>query len=108
MIIDNNGKNIFATNTVNNNVNNATKGRVDNNPSAAKGAGEAKAAATTRPEVSLSSQAQRLSQLESNIQSAPAVDSQRVAEIKLALANGTYEINAERIASRMLDQDRLF
>lgn len=106
MIIDNNGKNIFATNTVNNNVNNATKGRVDNNPSAASG--EAKAAAGAKPEVSLSSQAQRLSQLESNIQAAPAVDSQRVAEIKLALANGTYEINAERIASRMLDQDRLF
>lgn len=105
MIIDNNGKNIFAPG---NSVSSGAKGRVDGNPPSANGATEARAAGVARPEVSLSSQAQRLSQLESKIQSAPAVDSQRVAEIKLALANGTYEINAERIASRMLEQDRLF
>lgn len=99
MIIDNKGKNIFAS-THN------TKGRVDHNPSA-KGAVDAKAAGATRPEVSLSSQAQLLSKLESRIQSTPDVNNERVAQIKLALANGTYEINAERIASRMLEQDRL-
>lgn len=100
MIIDNNGKNIFASAQ-------SAKSREEQTPSVAKGTAEAKTAGA-RPEVSLSSQAQRLNQLESKIQSAPEVDSQRVAEIKLALANGTYQINAERIASRMLEQDRQF
>lgn len=100
MIIDNKGKNLFASTP-------SAKGRVEHNPSAAKSAMDAKLAGAARPEVSLSSQAQLLSKLESKIQSTPAVNSERIAEIRLALANGTYEINAERIASRMLEQDRL-
>jgi negative regulator of flagellin synthesis FlgM len=100
MIIDTNSKNIFASN-------NGGKGRVDNN-NTQPNAAEPKPLGAAKPEVSLSSQAQRLSQLESSIQAAPATNEQRVAEIKLAIANGTFEINAERIASRMLEQDRLF
>lgn len=100
MIIDTNSKNIFASN-------NSGKGRVDNTTTQPNAA-EPKPLGAAKPEVSLSSQAQRLSQLESSIQAAPATNEQRVAEIKLAIANGTFEINAERIASRMLEQDRLF
>lgn len=101
MIIDTNSKNIFASN-------NSGKGRVDNTTNTQPNAAEPKPLGAAKPEVSLSSQAQRLSQLESSIQAAPATNEQRVAEIKLAIANGTFEINAERIASRMLEQDRLF
>ena len=58
--------------------------------------------------VSLSAQAKLMQKLESQIDAAPDVNAERVANIKKALAEGTYEINAERVAERMLDQDQLF
>lgn len=69
---------------------------------------DAKPEGAAKPEVSLSSQAQTLNRLESNIQSAGEFDSDRVADIKKAIADGTFEINAEKIADRMLAQDELF
>lgn len=57
--------------------------------------------------VSLSSEAQILARLEAKINAASDVDSDRIAVIKQAIENGTYEINAEHIAGRMLDQDDL-
>ncbi len=57
--------------------------------------------------VSLSSEAQILARLEAKINAASDVDSDRIAAIRQAIENGTYEINAERIAGRMLDQDDL-
>lgn len=59
-------------------------------------------------DVSLSSQAQSLSKLESQINRSPEVNAERVAELKKAIADGSYQINPQRIAQRMLDQDELF
>ncbi|MFL0796535.1 MAG: flagellar biosynthesis anti-sigma factor FlgM [Cellvibrionaceae bacterium] len=58
--------------------------------------------------VNLSSEAQVLAQLESQIKSTPDVDAERVAQIKAAVEGGTYEFNAERVAQRMLDADSQF
>lgn len=57
--------------------------------------------------VSLSTEAQTLNRLESQINASPDIDASRVAEIKQAIADGTFEINAERIAEKLLDQDDL-
>ena len=58
--------------------------------------------------VSISAEASRLSQLEAKIHAADDVDSQRVAEIKSAISEGTYQVDAEAIASKLLDQDDFF
>jgi negative regulator of flagellin synthesis FlgM len=55
--------------------------------------------------VVLSSEAQTLNRLEAQINASPEVDAARVAAIKEAIANGSFEINSERIAERMLDND---
>ncbi len=65
---------------------------------------------STEPQsqVSLSSEGKILSRLETNMQDIQAVDSDKVATIKKALEDGSYSINPERIAEKMLEQDDLF
>ena len=63
---------------------------------------------SVRAEVSLSDAAQQLNRLESQINTAADVDSDRVEALQRAIADGSYSVNAERIAERMLDQDDLF
>ncbi len=58
--------------------------------------------------VSISPEASRLSQLEAKIHAAEDVDSQRVAEIKSAISEGSYQVDAEAIAGKLLDQDNFF
>ena len=47
-----------------------------------------------------------LSKLEELVQNSPVVDQQRVTEIKDALAAGTYEIDDQRVADRLLKFER--
>ncbi len=56
--------------------------------------------------ISLTDTAARMRSLENTVASMPVVDSQRVAEIKQAIVEGTYEINPERIAEKMLDMEQ--
>ena len=90
----------------------APRNRVDTNAAdtqkSSSDASGTKAETSAKPEVSLSSQAQTLSRLESSIQSVSDVDSDRVAEIKKAIADGSFKIDADSIADRMLTQDELF
>lgn len=58
--------------------------------------------ASSRDTVSLTPQAQQLRDLESRIADLPEVDSNRVNAIKDAIANGSYEIDANRIAEKMM------
>ena len=69
------------------------------------GAGEADS--RSREDVVLSPAAQSLARLEAQIQTATDVDGDKVAAIKQAIENGRFEINAERIADRLLQQDDL-
>ena len=76
---------------------------------------EAKAPATpaaastpkTGDQVVLSEQAQTIGRLQSKIDSAPDVNLDKVAEIRRAIAEGRFEINPERIAENMLNQQDL-
>lgn len=67
-----------------------------------------KAPAPTGDSVVLSPEAQVLNRLEAQINASPEVDVARVAAIKEAIANGSFEINADRIAERMLSSDSFF
>lgn len=57
---------------------------------------------TAGEQVSLSNQVQGLKQLENSIRSLPEVDESRVARIKAALADGTYQIDNEKLAGKLL------
>ncbi len=58
---------------------------------------------STADTVSLSDNAMQLGKLESAAVSiaAPVVDSKRVEQIKQAIENGTYEVNAEKVADKL-------
>ncbi|WP_323814607.1 flagellar biosynthesis anti-sigma factor FlgM [Cellvibrio sp. NN19] len=58
-------------------------------------------------QVVLSQEAQNLGRLQAKIESSPDVDMDKVAEIRRAIAEGRFEINPERIAENMLNQDEL-
>ena len=57
--------------------------------------------------VVLSPEAQSLSRLQAKINELPDVNVERVAAIKLAIAEGRFAFNSERIAENMLKQDEL-
>ena len=54
----------------------------------------------------LTGEASGLQNLERQLSAAPAVDSNRVESVCSALQGGTYKINPDAIASRMLDMDQ--
>lgn len=70
-------------------------------------AGTAEQAGKGKDDVVLSSEAQNLNRLQASISNMPDVDMERVAAIKQAIAEGKFEINAERIAENMLNQETL-
>lgn len=57
--------------------------------------------------VALSSRGQSLNRLEENLLNTPDVDSARVDSIKQAIAEGRFEVDAERIAQNILNQEDL-
>lgn len=58
--------------------------------------------------VSISSQAKVLSDLESKLSKLPDVDMERVDKLKQAISDGSYQINEQSIADKMLNSDRDF
>lgn len=62
---------------------------------------------SAKDNVVLSSEAQNMVRLQAKISSLPDVNLERVAAIKQAIAEGRFEINPERIAENMLNQDEL-
>lgn len=52
--------------------------------------------------VSLTDTAARLRDLENTLAQLPVIDPQRVEDIQRAVANGSFEIDAQRIAEKML------
>lgn len=81
--------------------------------SVSKGASRPVNGASARPssapageQVALSSLSSRLQEVESAMGAAPAVDAERVSEIRQAIADGQFKINPERIADGLLDSVR--
>ncbi|HEY6644873.1 flagellar biosynthesis anti-sigma factor FlgM [Povalibacter sp.] len=59
------------------------------------------AAAGSNP-VQITDQARKLASLEHAVKSLPVVNESRVVEIRLALEEGRYQVDAERIADKLL------
>ena len=57
-------------------------------------------------QVSLTQAAQQLRGLEQEIADHPVVDTRKVEAIKEALANGSYEIDSNRVAGKMMDLEK--
>lgn len=53
--------------------------------------------------VHLSDEAQRLQTISDNVRNQPAVNSARVAELKQAVADGSYKVDSNRVASKLLN-----
>ncbi|MFK5913951.1 MAG: flagellar biosynthesis anti-sigma factor FlgM [Woeseiaceae bacterium] len=68
----------------------------------AKQGSTSEGAATLGDRVTLTDTASRLKDIEQQLSSAPSVDSARVAEVQSAISNGDYNIDAERVADKML------
>jgi negative regulator of flagellin synthesis FlgM len=63
-------------------------------------------AASTADRVNFTSAGLLMSKLEEIVQNTAAVDSERVSAIKEALASGTYEIDDQAVADKLLRFDR--
>jgi negative regulator of flagellin synthesis FlgM len=52
--------------------------------------------------VSLSDNAVQLGKVELSVASAPVIDAQRVEQLKQAIANGSYEVDAKEVADKLM------
>lgn len=52
--------------------------------------------------VQLSPEAQRLQQASEQLSSQPSVDQERVAKLRQAIADGSYQIDSQRVAAKLL------
>ena len=69
-------------------------------------AGQTENARSTTDQLSLTGQARQLHELENQIASAPVVDSKKVEAIRTAVENGTFTINPERIAEKLMSLEQ--
>jgi negative regulator of flagellin synthesis FlgM len=60
---------------------------------------------STGDTVSLTDTAQQLRKLENTLSELPVVDSQRVEDIRAAIANGSYEVDPTRVAEKLINFD---
>jgi negative regulator of flagellin synthesis FlgM len=78
-------------------------------PASGHGPAPAAAAEKSAPAsdtVSITQSGMLMSKLEDLVQRTPVVDADRVAAFKEAIASGTYEIDDQRIADRLIRLDR--
>ena len=67
---------------------------------------DASTTAEITQKVKISSTAAKLASLGAQLSAAPAIDQAKVAQISKALANGTYTISADKIASGLMQSDQ--
>lgn len=68
---------------------------------------QATAKSSSGDKVQLSQEAQKLGQLQARINASPDVNLEKVNEIRSAIAEGRFEINPEKIAENLLNQEEL-
>lgn len=72
--------------------------QLDDEPSVKAESGKS----TTADTVSLSDNAVQLGKLENSAVAAPVVDTKRVEQVKQAISNGTYEVDAAKVADKLM------
>lgn len=105
MIIDPGNSGVGKSNTNAANSNKIGKSQADN---AAKTANSDNSSPNPGDSVSLSSKGQALGKLAQAVSLAPDVDTDKVARIQQQIADGSYQLNSNKIAEGMLTQDSLF
>lgn len=76
-----------------------------NAPAAAAPSADAAKASTVSgagESVQLSPEAQRLQQASEKLGEQPAVDQERVAKLRQAIADGSYQVDSQRVAAKLL------
>ena len=69
----------------------------------AKSAEQNSVSAPSGESVHLSSEAQQLKKISDSLRDQPIVDKSRVAELKQAIADGSYQVDSNRVASKLLN-----
>ena len=105
MAIDFNGANNNALNPQKGGVRQRdnTQAETPQNPKQPE-AGNREAAQGTR--VNLSPDAQNIKAAEKALQEQPDIDDEKVSELREALENGSFSVDAEKLAQKMLDVDQ--
>lgn len=57
---------------------------------------------STADTVSLSENAVQLGKIDNSVINAPVVDTQRVEQVKQAISDGTYKVDAEKVADKLM------
>lgn len=78
----------------------------ENTPKAARNGGTANAPGGSGQTVELSPLAAQLQVIEARLADVPVVDTARVEEIKLAIADGKFTVDTGRIADRLIETAR--
>jgi negative regulator of flagellin synthesis FlgM len=86
------------------------KGSSSNGVVTDKSHGEASTASGSAPHtgdtLTLTDSARSLQKIEEAVAKAPVVDSEKVAAVKQAIGSGTYKIDANRVAGKLLKYER--
>jgi negative regulator of flagellin synthesis FlgM len=107
---------VIDFNRLNNAPSSANSGRIGNTqssarneavsgtqPPATQAADEQTSATKSGDSVQLSREAQQLQKASDKLRDIPTVDKERVAKLKQAIADGSYQVDSQRVASKLLD-----
>lgn len=103
----NNINGLNGTNTPRSTDGGKVTGTRGNGPEAQKSAGNGVVSSAT-DSVSLTDTSARLRKLEASLTDLPEVDNERVATIQRAIADGSYQVDANKIADKLLNFESSF
>lgn len=88
---------------VNSGTNRATQSKANQKVSADSGGASSQASAKADDAVNLTGQAQQIDKIVNRLKELPVSNESRVAELKEKIANGEYQVDADRVASKLFE-----